>query len=59
MRNGVKEVVVGLGLPRHGMTPNNVGIDSLRVGGTISLKLNGISDTTIKKSRRWTSISFM
>ena len=59
MRNGVKEVVVGLGLPSHGMTPNDVEIDSLRAGSTISLKLNGISDTTIKKSRRWTSISFM
>ena len=52
MRNGVKEVVVGLGLPSHGMTPNDVGIDSLKAGSTISQELNGISDTTIKKSRR-------
>jgi len=35
-------------LPSQGITPNDVGTHSPRAGGTMALKLNGISHTTIK-----------
>ena len=33
----------------HGISPNDIGSYSLRADGTMALKLNGISDTTIKR----------
>ena len=36
-----------------------MGTHSLRAGGAMALKLNGVSDTTIKKSGRWTSMAFL
>ena len=36
-----------------------MGSHSLRVGGDMAIKLNGISDTTIKKTGRWTSMAVL
>ena len=59
MGEAVKTAVVDLGLPSQGITPNDVGTHSLRAGGAMALKLNGISDTTIKKAGRWRSMAFL
>lgn len=43
----------------QGIIPNDMGTHSLRAGGKLSLKLNGISHTTIKKDGRWRSMVFL
>ena len=55
----IKLAVVTTGLHKKGITPNDVGSHSLRAGGAMALKLNGISDTTIKKAGRWRSMAFL
>ena len=59
MGEEIKVAIVDLGLPSQGITPNDVGTHSLRAGGAMSLKLNGISHTTIKKDGRWRSMAFL
>ena len=59
MGEDIKSAIVDLGLPSPGITPNEVGTYSLRVGGAMALKLNEISDTTIKKVGRWRSMAFL
>ena len=55
----MKVVVLRLHLEDHGITPNDVGSHSLRAGGAMTLKLNEISGTLIKKAGRWTSMAFL
>jgi len=55
----IKIAVVSTGLDKKGITPNDVGTHSLRAGGAMALKLNNVSDTTIKKAGRWTSMAFL
>ena len=55
----VKVAVLILHLEDQGITPNDVGSYSLRAGGLMALKLNGVSDTLIKKAGRWTSMAFL
>ena len=55
----VKVAVLRLNLEDQGITPNYGGSHSLRAGGAMALKLNGISDTLIKKAGRWTSMDFL
>ena len=52
---GVQE----LGLHENGIDPDLVGVHSLRAGGAMVLKLQGVPDTTIKKQGRWTSMTFL
>ena len=59
MREEIKVAIVDLGLPSQGITPNDVGTHSLRVGVAMALNLNGISDTTIKEGGRWRSMAFL
>ena len=59
MTTSIKQAVIDTGLCKQGITPNDVGSHSLRVGGAMALQLNGISDTTIKKAGRWTSMAFL
>ena len=59
MTTSIKQAVIDTGLCQQGITPNDVGSHSLRAGGAMALKLNGISDTTIKKAGRWTSMAFL
>ena len=55
----MKVVVLQLHLEDQGITPNDVGSHSLRAGGAMALKLNGVSYTVIKKAGRWTSMAFL
>ena len=48
-----------LKLHQQGIYPELVGSHSLRAGGATALKLHGYDDTTIKKSGRWTSLTFL
>ena len=48
-----------LKLHECGIDPDLVGAHSLRAGGAMALKLNGINDTTIMKIGRWTSLTFL
>ena len=59
MGEAIKTSIVDLGLPSQGITLNDVGTHSLRAGGAMALKLNGICDTTIKKAGRWRSMAFL
>ena len=59
MGEEIKTAIVDLWLPSQGITLNDMGTHSLRVGGAIALKLNGIFDTTIKKAGRWRSMAFL
>ena len=59
MRSAVRLSVTDLGLQDHGIDPDLVGVHSLRAGGAMALKLQGVPDTTIKKQGRWTSMTFL
>ena len=55
----IKELVSQLGLARFGYNRSNVSSHSLRAGGAMAMKLNGIDSVTIKKHGRWSSNTFM
>ena len=59
MRHGVRESVKALKLDQNGIDPDLVGVHSLRAGGAMALKLQGVSDTIIQKQGRWTSMTFL
>ena len=59
MTTAVKNATVDTKLYEQGITPKDVSSHSLRAGGAMALKLNGASDTTIKKAGRWTSMAFL
>ena len=59
MRSEVRATVVHLKLHESGIDPDLVGVHSLRAGGAMALKLQGVEDTTIKKQGRWTSMTFL
>ena len=59
MRTAVRRSVTHLGLQNNGIDPDLVGVHSLRAGGAMALKLQGVPDTTIKKQGRWTSMTFL
>ena len=59
MRSAVRASVKTLELHKNGIDPDLVGVHSLRAGGAMALKLQGVSDTTIKKQGRWTSMTFL
>ena len=59
MRTAVRLSVTDLNLQEHGIDPDLVGVHSLRAGGAMALKLQGVPDTTIKKQGRWTSMTFL
>jgi hypothetical protein len=59
MRTTIRAAVRKLKLHTSGITPNLVGVHSLRAGGAMALKLTGESDTTIMKQGRWTSLTFL
>ena len=48
-----------LKLHENGIDPDLVSAHSLRAGGAMTLKLNGIKDTTIMKISRWTLLTFL
>ena len=59
MNAAVKQAVVHLGMLDKGFSPKNVGSHSLRAGGAMACKLNGIDRDTIKKIGRWSSDTFL
>ena len=59
MRQGVRTSVKQLDLHKNGIDADLVGVHSLRAGGAMALKLNGVSDTIIQKQGRWTSMTFL
>ncbi len=59
MIKGVRQAVTDLHLRKHGIAPDLVGVHSLRAGGAMAMKLHGISDTTIMKMGRWSSLTFL
>ena len=59
MRHGVRLSVKILKLDKNGIDPDLVGVHSLRAGGAMALKLQGVSDTIIQKQGRWTSMTFL
>ena len=59
MRAGVRECVKDLDLHKNGIDVDLIGVHSLRAGGAMALKLQGVSDTIIQKQGRWTSMTFL
>jgi len=55
----IKTTISILGLEQFGFTKSNVSSHSLRPGGAMAMKLNGIDSITIKKHGRWSSNTFM
>jgi hypothetical protein len=55
----IRAAVTTSGLTNRGISPDLVGVHSLRAGGAMALKLTGSSDTTIMKMGRWTSLTFV
>ena len=51
--------VAALKLDEAGIDPMLIGVHSLRAGGAMALKLNGVSDTIIMKMGRWSSLTFL
>ena len=54
----MKKYVIDTKLFKQGITLNDIALHSLRACGAITLKLNDINNTTIKKAGRWQSIAF-
>lgn len=55
----VKQAVRSLGLAGSGFHPTLVSSHSLRAGGAMAMKLNGIDRDTIRKFGRWSSDTFL
>jgi hypothetical protein len=55
----IKNAVQQMGLHKFGFTRQNVSSHSLRAGGAMAMKLNGIDTITIKKHGRWSSNTFL
>lgn len=55
----VKKSVKILGYVKNGFLPRFVSSHSLRAGGAMAMKLNGVDSDTIKKFGRWSSDTFL
>ena len=55
----IKGTVVTLGYTKSGFDPKLVSSHSLRAGGAMAMKLNGIDRDTIKKFGQWSSDTFL
>ena len=55
----IRAAVTTLNLHTGGIDPYLVGVHSLRAGGAMAMKLHGFNDTTIMKTGRWTSLTFL
>jgi hypothetical protein len=55
----LKNAISQMGLHRYGFSKTNVSSHSLRAGGAMAMKLNGIDTITIKKHGRWSSNTFL
>lgn len=59
INKAIQQAVASMGLQAYGFTSKNVSSHSLRSGGAMAMKLNGIDTVTIKKHGRWSSETFM
>ena len=59
MLKAIRQSAKSLNLHLNGIDPDLVGVHSLRAGGAMALKLQGVSDTTIQKQGRWRSTTFL
>ena len=59
INNIVKKSVLALGLNENGYSAKLVSSHSLRAGGAMAMKLNGIDRDTIRKVGRWSSDTFL
>ena len=59
MLKQVRQVVQDLQLEKTGINPDLIGVHSLRIGGAMSIKLQGASDTTIMRIGRCASLTFL
>ena len=59
MRNAIRHTAQDLNLHENGIDPDLIGSHSLRAGGAMALKLQGVSDTIIQKQGRWRSVTFL
>ena len=48
-----------LGLDKQGIDQDLIGAHSLRAGGAMALKLQGVADTIIMKHGRWSGLTFL
>jgi hypothetical protein len=55
----IKRAVHQLNLTHFGFNSSNVSSHSLRAGGAMAMKLNGVDTITIKKHGRWSSNTFL
>lgn len=53
----MKNYVIDTKLFKQGIILKDIALHSLRACGAITLKLNDINNTTIKKAGRWKSIA--
>lgn len=59
MIRSLRGAAKALHLHNHGIDPDLIGVHSLRSGGAMAMKLQGVSDTTIMKMGRWRSLTFL
>ena len=59
MRTGVRQCIKNLNLHLNGIDVDLIGVHSLRAGGAMVFKLQGVADTIIQKQGRWTSMTFL
>ena len=59
MRSAIRRAAQDLNLHENGIDPDLIGSHSLRAGGAMALKLQGVSDTIIQKQGRWRSVTFL
>ncbi len=60
MRSSLQKAALKLKFHEKGIDPRNIGVHSLRAGGSMALKMiMGVSDTIIKKQGCWTLITFL
>ena len=59
MRSSLRHAARKMNLHTQGIDTDLIGVHSLRAGGAMAMKLNGSSDTSIKKQGRWSSLTFL
>ena len=55
----VRVIAKYLRMDKQGIDPDLIGAHSLRAGGAMALKLQGVSDTIIMKQGRWSGLTFL
>ncbi len=55
----IRKSVRECGLDKKGIDPDLVAAHSLRAGGAMALKLQGVADTIIMKHGRWSGLTFL